>query len=151
MKVKNVWKATWFSFGAGFILVTLISLGLFFFSNDFNSTNDLCIVLFVLMVMGTVYTIVQFSFSFLVDGFLVDRDLTPKRVLLLALKIMLFLYSFVFFICWGISGFRLRKDDLLFISGFSIPYVLNCLIFVFRLHYLCWKDSEVLNSVKDLK
>lgn len=142
MKVKNVWKATWFSFGAGFILVTFISLGLFFFSNDFNSPNDLRIVFFVLMEMGAVYTIVQFSFSFLVDGFLVDRDLTPKQVLVLTLQLMFFLYCFVFFICWGISGFSLQKDVFQFILVFSIPFALNCLVFVFRLHYLWWKELQ---------
>lgn len=142
MNVKNVWKATWFSFIVGFILVTFVALCLLLITNDINSSDDLYNVLFVLMVMGVVYSIVQFSFSFLLNAFLVDRELTPKEVLGIALKIMLFLYGFVFFICWGISGFSAKKDELLFISVFSIPYVINCLIFVVRLHYLCWKDSK---------
>ena len=151
MNVKNVWKATWFSFIVGFILVTFVALCLLLITNDINSSDDLYNVLFVLMVMGVVYSIVQFSFSFLLNAFLVDRELTPKEVLGIALKIMLFLYTFVFFICWGVSGFSLKKDTLLFISVFSIPYVINCLIFIFRLYYLCWKDSKVLNTEKDSK
>lgn len=151
MNVKNVWKATWFSFIVGFILVTFVALCLLLITNDINSSDDLYNVLFVLMVMGVVYSIVQFSFAFLLKAFLVNRELTPKEVLGIALKIMLFLYTFVFFICWGVSGFSLKKDTLLFISVFSIPYVINCLIFIFRLHYLCWKDSKVLNAENDSK
>ena len=151
MNVKNVWKATWFSFIVGFILVTFVALCLLLITNDINSSDDLYNVLFVLMVMGVVYSIVQFSFSFLLNAFLVDRELTPKEVLGIALKIMLFLYAFVFFVCWGVSGFSLKKEALQFISVFSIPYVINCLIFVVRLHYLCWKDSKVLNTEKDSK
>ena len=95
MNVKNVWKATWFSFIVGFILVTFVALCLLLITNDINSSDDLYNVLFVLMVMGVVYSIVQFSFSFLLNAFLVDRELTPKEVLGIALKIMLFLYTFV--------------------------------------------------------
>lgn len=142
MKVKNVWKATWFSFAAGFILVSAISLGFLFFTNDVNCCEDIYITVSVLMVLGVVYAIIQFSFSFLVDDFLVDQNLSPKQVLVLTLQILLFLYCVVFFICWGISGFSLKKDVFEFILGCSIPYILNCIIFVFRLHYLCWRDLK---------
>jgi ABC-type transport system involved in multi-copper enzyme maturation permease subunit len=70
MNVKNVWKATWFSFIVGFILVTFVALCLLLITNDINSSDDLYNVLFVLMVMGVVYSIVQFSFSFLLNSFL---------------------------------------------------------------------------------
>ena len=142
MKVKNVWKATWFSFVAGFIVVTFISLSFLFFANDVNCREDIYIAALVLLVLGIVYAIIQFSFSFLVNNFTVDKDLSPKQVLVLTLQLMCFLYCIVFFICWGISGFSLKKDVFEFIFGFSIPYILNCFIFVFRLHYLCWKDLK---------
>ncbi|MBL7801416.1 MAG: hypothetical protein JNL95_11885 [Chitinophagales bacterium] len=142
MNIKNVWRATWFSLVAGFILVTITSTVILLLTDEINSNNDIYILLFVLMVMGAVYAIVQFSFSFLLKAFLIDRHLSPNEVLGIALKLMLFLYGFVFFICWGISGFSAKKDELLFISVFSIPYVINCLIFVVRLHYLCWKDTK---------
>lgn len=142
MSVKNVWRATWFSFVVGFIHATVAFAGIFLLTDEINNCNDIYILLFVLSVMGAVYAIVQFSFSFLLKAFLIDRHLSPYEVFGIALKLMLFLYIFVFFICWGISGFSVKKDELLFISVFSIPYLINCLIFVVRLHYLCWKDTN---------
>ncbi len=142
MKVKNVWKATWFSFGAGLSVVTLLAFVLELSSKEFDTVEDLCIALVVLGILGFIYFIIQMVFSLVMSWLLVNRDINANQLLVVALNTMLSLYVFVFLISWCLNRFNTRKEDFEFIFGFSIPYVVNCLIFVFRLHYLCWKDSK---------
>jgi hypothetical protein len=151
MKVKNVWKATWFSILMGLFLAVLFVFLIELFSKENDVFEEVCIAAAILGILGFIYFLIQMTFSLVMSWLFANRTITPNRLLSLSFNTLLFLYAFVFLISWSLNRFSTRKEDFEFIFGFSIPYVVNCLIFVFRLHYLCWKDSEVLNSVKDLK
>lgn len=141
---KHIWKATSIAFLIGAILA--FGLCVLFGTNFLSCFNDdsFSLAVFVALVMGAIYFIIQMSLSAIVKSVFDKKEhWETSAIWKICLKTIAFLYMIVFIICFALTDFDLHHNTLTFILGFSIPYLINCLMFVFLLHYLCWKDINI--------